>query len=73
LFSLCQKNAAIPAIRGAVNFPVTTEMAIFSHFFKFWRLSYVKANFFNFMKKGHLKTQRENLTREFPSANPRLG
>ena len=48
-------------------------MAIFSHFFKFWRLSYVKANFFNFMKKGHLKTQRENLTREFPSANPRLG
>jgi hypothetical protein len=67
------KNAAIPAIRTAVNFWVTTKTAVFRHFLKFWRLSYVKALFFSFMKKGHLKTRRDNFTREFPSANPRLG
>jgi hypothetical protein len=48
-------------------------MAVFRDFRKFWRLSDVKANFFSFVKKDSLKTQRENLTTDFPSANPRLG
>jgi len=50
-----QKNVAITAIRGHVNFALTAEMAENSHFTQFWLESYVKANFFSFMKKAVLK------------------
>ena len=68
-----QKNAAIPAIRAAVNFSVTKKFSENCENIKFWRLSDVKGNFFSFMKKGLLKSRRDNLTRVFPSANPRWG
>jgi hypothetical protein len=68
-----QKNVTIPAIRTCVNFLITAKMAEICQWCKFWRLSYVKANFFSFVKKGDLQAPRENFTRVFPSANPRLG
>ena len=68
-----KKNAAIPAIRAAVNFPLTTKFPENRQKLNFWRLSDVKAIFFNFMKKGHLKTQPDNLTREIPGADSRWG
>jgi hypothetical protein len=68
-----QKNAAIPAIRAAVNFLLTVKSSENRQKLNFWRLSYVKAKFFNFVKKGHLKTRSDNLTREVPGANSRWG
>lgn len=72
-FWACQKNAAIPAIRAAVNFSLTMKLSENRQKSNFWRLSYVKAKFFNFVKKGHLKTQPDNLTREIPGADSRWG
>ena len=72
VFLIRQKNAAIPAIRAAVNFLVTKKISKNCQNFKFWRLSDVKANFFSFVKKGGLHARREDFTRVFPSANPRL-
>jgi hypothetical protein len=53
-----QKNVAITAIRRAVNFALTAKMAKIRHFNKIWQESYVKANFFSFMKKAVLKAAR---------------
>jgi hypothetical protein len=68
-----KKNAAIPAIRAVVNGSVTSKMAAFRHFRKFWPLSDVKPYYFTSVKKRHLPPASDNLKKDFPGANPCRG
>jgi hypothetical protein len=49
-----QKNAAIPAIRGAVNETLTKKVAVFRHFIQLSALSLCQVPLFHFREKTAL-------------------
>src|SRR6476661_5362226 len=69
----CKKNAAIPAIRAAVNCRLILKMAALRHFHQFWLVSDVKPYYFTSVKKRHLPPASDNLKKDFPGANPCRG
>jgi hypothetical protein len=67
------KNAAIPAIRVAVNAQLTMKMAVLRHFREVSAFFLCQVALFHFSKKTALKAAAEAFRTLFPGANPRRG